>query len=144
MWPDANVPRTTTVIPWGLGTQAPGHAGSCFRWFVRNNTQNVSSILCSQWGCPVSSLMSCETGWVQWPKTKGLKPQHWVHTRRKHSTRQSSWNSPRAALVMSSQLRCFLITDTSSHLPSHHCSHPDLHLWHQTWSGHFSGLLILH
>lgn len=36
----------------------------------------------------------------------------------------------------------FFIPDTSSHLPSHHCSHPDLHLWHQTQSGHFSGLLL--
>lgn len=45
-WLDAKVPRTTTVIPRGLGTQAPGHAGSCLRWFVGNNTQSVSSILC--------------------------------------------------------------------------------------------------
>lgn len=64
-WPHASVPRTTTVLAPGLCTQAPGHAGSCLRRFVKNNTQNVSTISCLQWGSRISSLMSGRIGWRQ-------------------------------------------------------------------------------
>ena len=59
----ASVPRTTPVLAPRLCKQAPGHAGSCLRRFVKNSTQNMSTILCLQWGSGVSSLMSCGTGW---------------------------------------------------------------------------------
>lgn len=53
-----------------------------------------------------------------------------------------AWSCLRAALVMSSQLHCFLL-QTQAPICLH-STDPDLHLWHQTQSRHFSGLLILY
>lgn len=61
-WPHASAPRTTPVWAPGLCTQAPGHAGSCLRRFVKNNTHNMSTKSCLLWGSGVSSLMRRRTG----------------------------------------------------------------------------------
>lgn len=61
-WSRASFAGTTPVLAPRLWTKAPGHAGSCFRWFVKNNTQNMSIILCLQWGSGFTSLMRHGTG----------------------------------------------------------------------------------
>lgn len=102
-WPRASVPRTTTVLAPGLCTQAPGHAGSCLRRFVKNNTQNVSTILCLQWGSRVSSLMSCGTGWLVMTTDMAKALMLCPYTQ-KQSVCQSACRGLRA--VTSSQLHC--------------------------------------